>query len=127
LALTFALTLGFNVGAALPANAMNGSLEFCPYLPYLARGDGQVFQDDYSWTLLLVDPDGHSVVAQSGQARGCHAVSPVGNAAYKIAVQTDCTHGGAGNFRLTGASAVIWVPEDGTQVHARVDGNWSSC
>jgi hypothetical protein len=86
-----------------------------------------VFQDDYSWTLFLVDPAGHSVVAQSGRDRGCHAVSPVGNAAYKIAVQTDCTRGGAGNFHLTGMTPVIWVPEDATQVHARVNGNWSAC
>ncbi|WP_142281164.1 hypothetical protein [Mycobacterium palustre] len=127
LAVTFALTLGFSVCAALPANAMNGSLQFCPYLPYLTRGEGQLLQDDYSWTLFNVDPAGRSVVAQSGRDRGCHAVSPAGNAAYKIAVQTDCTLGGAGNFRLTGTSAVIWVPEDATQVHARVNSNWSSC
>jgi hypothetical protein len=86
-----------------------------------------VFQDDYYWTLFQVDPAGHSVVAQSGRDRGCHALSPAGNAAYKIAFQSDCTRGGAGNFRLTGSTATIWVPEDATQVHARVNGNWSAC
>jgi hypothetical protein len=106
---------------------MNGSLEFCPYLPYLTKADTQVFQDDYSWTLFAVDPAGHSVVAESGRDRGCHAVSPVGDAAYKIAMQSDCTRGGAGNFHLTGMSPVIWVPADGTQVHARVNSNWSTC
>ncbi len=128
LAVAFVASYGLSLYSALPAWAMNGSLEFCPYLPYLAKGSSQMVQGDYSWALLSVDPGGRSVVVQSGRDRGCHAVSPVANAAYKVVVQTECTRGGAGNFRLTGMSPVIWVPEDSTsQVHARVDSGWTTC
>lgn len=122
-----ATTIWLSVLAAAPAGAVNGSLEFCPYLPYLAKGGSQLVQSDYSWTLSQVDPAGHSTVQQQGRDRGCHVVSPVGNAAYTVGVQTDCITIDAGSFRLTGTSPTVWVPEGPGQARTRVDAGWSKC
>jgi hypothetical protein len=122
-----ATALGLSVYGAGPANAVNGSIEICPYLPYLAVGDSQMVQDVYSWTLYEVDPAGLSVIQQQGRDRGCHVVSPIANAAYRVSLQTGCTAGGAGNFHLMGRSPTIWVPEGAAPVRARVDTSWSDC
>lgn len=126
-AVALATTVGFSVCAASPARAASASLEFCPYLPYLAKGSSQIVQDDYTWRLYQVDPAGQGVLQQQGRDRGCHIVSPVGNAAYRVGLQTDCDTGGTRRFRLSGESPTVWVSEDPAPVRVRVDAGWTDC
>lgn len=123
---SFALALAtLGVFNAPPVNAADGSLQFCPYLPYLAYGNTQISQDPYNWTLYQVDEAGNNVVRQQGRDTGCHVVQPLASGAYRVGVQGDCYRPQA--YRLKGVSAIVLVPDDPSQVLTRVDGQWKDC
>lgn len=127
LAVAFATTLAIGATAPPPANAASGTLNFCPYLPYLAKGSSQINPDPYSWTLYQVDDAGHNLVRQQGRDRGCHTVSLDVNATYRVEVQGDCFLNPAAQFKLKGMSDAILIPDDPTPVQLRVNAGWVDC